>query len=211
MSRAGPGYGDMTAGLPIWKTDVVARGRPLGATAQAALVMLSFGAASGYELKQRADHTLRFFFAAPAMSQLYAELARLAEDGYVAERFERRGGERETRVYELTPQGEDELRRWLAEDALPPTVFKSHLALRLVAGRFAEPDRLLADVATERRRLTAELADLRAVVDGLDPDDAQSGWARVVGEWGLDYFGSQVDQLDDLLAAVEARTAPVVP
>ena len=53
--------------------------RPLGATAQAALVLLTFGAASGYELKQRADNTLRFFFAAPAMSQLYAELARLAE------------------------------------------------------------------------------------------------------------------------------------
>ena len=139
--------------------------------------MLSFGAASGYELKQRADNTLRFFFAAPAMSQLYAELARLAEAGYVAQRLERRGGERETRVYELTSQGEDELRRWLAEDALPPTVFKSHLALRLVAGRFAEPARVLADLATERRRLTAEVADLRTVVDGLDPDDPQGGWA----------------------------------
>ena len=166
--------------------------------------MLSFGAASGYELKQRADNTLRFFFAAPAMSQLYAELARLAEAGYVAQRLERRGGERETRVYELTAQGEDELRRWLAEDALPPTVFKSHLALRLVAGRFAEPARVLADLATERRRLTAEVADLRTVVDGLDPDDPQGGWARVVGEWGLAFFGSQVDQIDVLRAAVEA-------
>jgi DNA-binding PadR family transcriptional regulator len=183
----------------------VAGRRPLGATAQAALVLLTFGAASGYELKQRADNTLRFFFAAPAMSQLYAELARLAEEGYVAERFERRGGERETRVYALTATGEDELRRWLAEDPLPPSVFKSHLALRLVAGRFAEPARLLDDVATERRRLVQEVADLQAIVDGLPTDDPQLGWARLVGEWGLAYFGGQDDQLDALRAAVEAR------
>ena len=64
-------------------------GRPLGATAQAALVLLAFGEASGYELKQRADNTLRYFFASPAMSQIYAELGRLSQSGLVAERMER--------------------------------------------------------------------------------------------------------------------------
>ncbi len=179
-------------------------GRPLGATAQAALVLLAFGEASGYELKQRADNTLRFFFAAPAMSQLYAELGRLAEAGLVADRMERRGGERETRVYSLTDAGHDELRRWLAEDPLPPAIFKSHLALRLVVGHLAAPERLLADIASERARVVRDRADLQAVFDSLDPDDEILSWAKLVASWGLEYFGAQLDQLDRLEARVRA-------
>jgi DNA-binding PadR family transcriptional regulator len=190
----------------------VSPGRPLGATAQAALVLLAFGDASGYELKQRAHNTLRFFFAAPAMSQIYAELARLADAGLVADRYERRGGERETRVFALTDAGHAELRRWLAEDPLPPTVFKSHLALRLVAGHFAAPNRLLADVATERARLVAEVADIRAIVESIEPDDPRFGWARLVAEWGLEYFGGQIGQLDELREAVRTKTqTPAAP
>lgn len=182
-------------------------GRPLGATAQAALVLLAFGEASGYELKQRADNTLRYFFASPAMSQIYAELGRLSQSGLVAERMERRGGERETRVYSLTDAGHAELRRWLAEDPLPPTVFKSHLALRLVVGHLAAPERLLADVATERDRLRAERADLEVVFDSLDPDDPILGWAKVVATWGLEYFDAQLEQLDRLAERVRAQAA----
>ncbi len=181
-------------------------GRPLGTTAQAALVLLAFGEASGYELKQRADNTLRFFFAAPAMSQLYAELGRLAEAGLVADRMERRGGERETRVYSLTDAGALELRRWLAEDALPPTIFKSHLALRLVVGHLAEPERLLADITTERTRVVRDVADLHAIFDSLDADDSILGWAKLVASWGLEYFGGQLDQLDRLEQLVRERT-----
>jgi DNA-binding PadR family transcriptional regulator len=168
-------------------------------------VLLAFGEASGYELKQRADNTLRFFFAAPAMSQLYAELDRLCADGLVTDRRDRRGGERETRVFALTGAGRAELSRWLAEDPLPPTTFKSHLALRLVVGSMADPDRLLADIALERSRLAALVADLQVVVDQLDPADDIRGWARLVGEWGLDHFGGQLDQLDALRARVAAR------
>lgn len=182
--------------------------RPLGATAQAALVLLAFGPSSGYELKRRADNTLRFFFAAPAMSQIYAELDRLATAGLVAHRMERRSGERETRVFVLTDAGYDELRRWLAEDPLPPTVFKSHLALRLVVGHYAEPGRLLADIATERARIERELADLQVIFEGLEPDDPQFGWAKLVAGWGLDYFASQLHQFDRLVEAVRARTRP---
>ena len=53
-------------------------------TAYALLGLLTFGdELTGYELKQRADNTLRFYWVAPAMSQIYTELARLTEHGLV--------------------------------------------------------------------------------------------------------------------------------
>ena len=53
-------------------------GPVLPVTAYALLGLLTFGdELTGYELKQRADNTLRFYWVAPAMSQIYTELARL--------------------------------------------------------------------------------------------------------------------------------------
>jgi DNA-binding PadR family transcriptional regulator len=195
--------------VPLWNTGRMARReeRRWGATAHAALVLLAFGPASGYELKQRADSTLRFFFASPAMSQIYAELDRLAAAGLVADHRERRGGERETRVFSLTPAGRAELRRWLAEDSLPATVFKSHLAMRLVIGYLAEPERVRADIATERERTVAEREALEKVAVALDPTDAELGWARLVADWGLRYFTDVVEQLDLLTAGLDRLVA----
>jgi DNA-binding PadR family transcriptional regulator len=181
--------------------------RTWGATAHAALVLLAFGPASGYELKRRADNTLRFFFASPAMSQIYAELDRLTEAGLVADHRERRGGERETRVFRLTPDGRAELRRWLAADPVPSTMFKSHLALRLVVGYLADPDRVRIDIATERERVRAETEALGKVAAALDPNDPELGWARLVADWGLRYFADTVAQLDDLAARLDRLLA----
>ena len=181
--------------------------RTWGATAHAALVLLAFGPASGYELKQRADNTLRFFFASPAMSQIYAELDRLTEAGLVADHRERRGGERETRVFSLTPDGRAELRRWLAADPVPPTVFKSHLALRLVVGYLADPQRMRSDIATERARVGEETEALEKVAASLDPTDPELGWARLVADWGLGYFADTAAQLDELAAQLDRLVA----
>jgi DNA-binding PadR family transcriptional regulator len=181
--------------------------RTWGATAHAALVLLALGPASGYELKQRADNTLRFFFASPAMSQIYAELDRLTEAGLVADHRERRGGERETRVFSLTPDGRAELRRWLAADPVPSTVFKSHLALRLVVGYLADPDRVRTDIAAERERVRAETEALVKVATALDPTDPELGWARLVADWGLRYFADTVAQLDDLAVRLDRLVA----
>ena len=174
-----------------------------GATAHAALVLLAFGPASGYELKQRADNTLRYFFASPAMSQIYAELDRLAATGLVADQRERRGGERETRVFSLTASGRAELHRWLTGDAVPATVFKSHLALRLVVGYMADPDRMRDDIASERERARSEREALEKVATSLDPKDPERGWARLVADWGLRYFADTIEQLDFLTTELE--------
>ena len=166
-------------------------------TAHAALVLLAFGPATGYELKQRAERTLRFFFAAPAMSQIYSELQRLADAGLAGRIAD--GG------YELLPAGRAALAEWLADGTLTPTVFKSHLALRLIVGYLADPERLLADIAEERARAAAELAAVTEVRDWLPADDPQLGWAWIVGNWGTRYYGDMVAQLDQLTALVERK------
>lgn len=169
-------------------------------TAHAALALLAFGPATGYELKQRAERTLRFFFAAPAMSQIYSELHRLTAAGLVAR----------TEVgFALTEAGRAALAHWLAEGDLTPTVFKSHLALRLIVGHLGDPARLAADIATERSRAAAELEGVLSVRDSLARDDPQLGWAWMVANWGTRYYGDMVAQLDQLAALVAA--APEVP
>jgi len=60
----------------------------LPATGYAVLGLLSFGRElTGYELKQWADGSLRFFYWSPAVSQIYSELKRL-EIGPVVQREE---------------------------------------------------------------------------------------------------------------------------
>ena len=57
----------------------------LSMTSYAILGLLAFDGESetkgltGYELKQRADRTLRFYWTSPAMSQIYTELDKLLE------------------------------------------------------------------------------------------------------------------------------------
>jgi hypothetical protein len=70
-------------------------------------------------------------------------------------------------------------------------------------GYLAEPERMQADVATERERLRAEIAALERVAASLDPTDAESAWARLVADWGLRYFADTVEQLDDLAARLD--------
>jgi hypothetical protein len=95
------------------------------------------------------------------------------------------------------------LRRWLADDPLPPTVFKSQLAMRLVVGHLADPARMRADIATERERTLAEREALEKVALELDPAEPELGWARLVADWGLRYFASMIEQLDALAGELD--------
>lgn len=165
--------------------------RDLTATGAAVLSLLTFGEASGYELRSRADDTLRFFFAAPAMSQIYAELDRLAADGLVAARDVKRPGTRPGKVWHLTPRGQRHLARWANDEPVPAPVYRDHLALRLMLGALVEPQRLIALVDERLAQVDAELVDLQAVADVLDPDDPGLAHASVVAEWGLSTFAAE--------------------
>ena len=75
----------------------------LPGSAYAVLGLLSFGAElSGYELRQLALNSLRFFYWTPAQSQIYRELRRLSGLGYVTGREVRQDGRPDKVAYSIT-------------------------------------------------------------------------------------------------------------
>jgi DNA-binding PadR family transcriptional regulator len=152
--------------------------------------LLSFGRElSGYELKRWSDN-LRFFWSAPAMSQVYREIERLAAGGYVEQRHVVRDGTRTTKVYRLTPEGEQALRQWLAEPPDPP-MLKHPVALRVFFGHLLAPAELKRAIEAHRDWCERMLADLEATRRDLG-DDLTFHNAALVAEWGLGYFRGEL-------------------
>lgn len=85
----------------------------LSPTAYVILGMVRKEPRSGYEIKALVDNSTRFFWAA-SYGQIYPELKRLAGAGLIAGSDSPTGGRRRT-VYEITADGEEELRAWLRQ------------------------------------------------------------------------------------------------
>lgn len=129
----------------------------LNATAAALLGFLHAGEQSGYELATVAAQVIGDFWTV-TRSQVYRELAALAERGLVEE-GER--GPRSRRPYEITPAGRTAFTEWIAR---PPGTeqIRYPLLLTLSFGEWFGPERALELVAGHRGlhedRLSAYLA-----------------------------------------------------
>src|SRR3954453_3576461 len=114
--------------------------RNLPVTSFALLGLLSFGdSLTGYELKQRADRTLRYYWVSPAMSQVYSGLERLHDHGLV-----RRSGDDRATSYALTRKGREALGRWMEDTPVGFPVLKHPVALRLLLGALVDPSAITA-------------------------------------------------------------------
>jgi DNA-binding PadR family transcriptional regulator len=166
----------------------------LPTTSYALLGLLTFGdELTGYELKQRADNTLRFYWVAPAMSQIYSELGRLTSHGLV-EPTTSSGEGRRTTTYRITEAGRAALHEWLAEAPIGFPVLKHTVLLRLLIGHATEPERITAMLEDYAAQLATALDDLREVRESLRGGDAPGQafhYPSVVADWGLDYFAAE--------------------
>ena len=166
----------------------------LPVTAYALLGLLTFGdELTGYELKQRADITLRFYWVAPATSQIYTELGRLTEHGYV-EPVTTQGQGRRTTAYRITPAGSQALREWIDGSPVGFPTLKHTVLLRLLVGHASEPERMREILEEYVADLADALHDLRGVRESLRGADAPGEpfhYPAVVADWGLDYFAAE--------------------
>jgi DNA-binding PadR family transcriptional regulator len=183
----------------------------LPVTAYALLGLLTFGdELTGYELKQRADNTLRFYWVAPAMSQIYLELSRLTERGLL-EPVTSEGDRRRTTAYRITQAGSAALEGWIAEAPVGFPTLKHTVLLRLLIGHASHPERMRELLEEYVAELAEALVDLRAVRDslrGADEPGQPYFYPSVVADWGLDYFAAETRHSRRALARLETSTTP---
>jgi DNA-binding PadR family transcriptional regulator len=147
----------------------------------ALLGLLVDRSASGYDLMKLFDTSLANVWPA-TQSQVYGELARLAENELIAVTAE---GPRGRKEYSITGAGMNELRQWLATPA-PIQPRRSDMLLRVFFLNVTSPE-VARGYLEGRRQLAHEqherLKQLEAAIDWEDGDLSVNG--RLALEYGL--------------------------
>src|SRR5215207_3569353 len=107
----------------------------------ALLSLLTRGPATGYELTQRMKRPIGHFWSANH-SQIYPELARLSDAGYVTATEGTGPGPRAKKTYTLTTKGRAALAEWLPQ----PAAFqpRSEITLKAFAATVADHAQMAA-------------------------------------------------------------------
>jgi DNA-binding PadR family transcriptional regulator len=167
----------------------------------AALGLLAQHPGSGYDLLRRFEKSMANVWPA-TQSQLYGELNRLADNGFieVAEI-----GPRGRKVYRVTESGRAELLRWVTDPQDDPPVRDPELLRIFLLGEL--PRRDAADhVQALVEHAESELTRLRALRDSLHCDDSDdSFYGNAALEYGLRFEAMQADWARWLVAEIENR------
>jgi PadR family transcriptional regulator, regulatory protein AphA len=111
------------------------------------LGLLAFwGPLSGYDLKRIFDHTLAPMWGA-AQSQIYKELRRMKELGWVDMQREEQESRPDRKLYSITNQGYTALREWQAQPSEIIQV-RDELLLKILFGTFASSADLAKNIRT---------------------------------------------------------------
>jgi PadR family transcriptional regulator AphA len=162
----------------------------------AVLGLLGSKPMSGYDIKRAVDRTIRHFWAA-SYGQIYPELKRLEEAGWIAGKDADRGG-RARRVYRITAAGRRELEGWL-HGYETRIELRDESLLRLFFADTLPPAEALGLLVARREGYRMMLAYLRSLDDGQGPDppfvDLVYRWALDYCEWGIEWCDRQERRL----------------
>lgn len=165
---------------------------------------------SGYDIKKRADASLRLFYWSPSFSQIYGELKRLERHGYVTSRTVMQDEVRGKRVYAITGEGRSAARRWARDAAVEAPILKHGVLLRVWLGHLADPDRLREIVAEHR-----ENSEKRRAEAAQDAEAAReaTAWAHpeLALKWAERYHAAERDLADRMLADLDELSAGSAP
>lgn len=129
--------------------------------AHAILATLSNCPNSGYDLSKQFAGSVGFFWYA-TQQQIYRELTKLEEQGYIAAEVVRQVGRPDKRILSITAAGSDYLSAWIAQ---PSTVspLKDDLLVKIFAGHLVPDAVIVRELAQHRTQHQATLAIYREI------------------------------------------------
>ena len=186
------------------------------------LGLLAFwGPLSGYDMKRLFDHILAPMWGA-AQSQIYKELRRMKDFGWVEMEREEQEARPDRKVYSVTERGRIALREWQAQE---PEVFqlRDELLLKVLFGTFAAPgdiaQHLRASLSEHEMRLLAYRQNEHMLPtqgsyprhnrrpDPYTTTQNEDPYFALVNRFAIDFENMYIRWLSDALEELE-RTPP---
>jgi PadR family transcriptional regulator AphA len=155
------------------------------------LGLLTFGEASGYDLKKHFEASIDHFFST-GFGSIYPALASLADDGLVTCTSVPQDGRPDRKVYRITPAGEAALRETLAS-CEPRHKTRSELLALLYFAHLVPPERLTELLDS---RIAVMQAGLARMATGECP--TQHAWpasVRFVQGFGIALLEAAVEYM----------------
>ncbi|MBO0346128.1 PadR family transcriptional regulator [Roseibium limicola] len=160
------------------------------------LTILSFGDATGYEIRKESTSGRFSYFDEASFGSIYPTLAKLENEGLVTVREESQSGKPTRKVYSITKAGRAALVTELCAPQQPDSYRSPFLLIALCAEHL---DQATLRAAIERRRL--HLQEELSVLQGHNEETQHPGarWTRNYGiacmEFSLGYLASHGEEL----------------
>jgi DNA-binding PadR family transcriptional regulator len=172
--------------------------------AHALLTSLLEQPSSGYELARRFDKSIGHFWQA-THQQIYRELGRMEEAGWILSAPDPGAGRTRKRSYSVLPAGRDELMRWAAGSA-PPAGLRDEFMVRLRADAVVGPLGLRPELVRRRALHAEKLRAYRAIEARDFPPDAEPTRRRrihhLILKAGIRHEESWIAWYDEALAVL---------
>ena len=182
------------------------------ALGDAILACLTERPMTGYELAKTFDSSIGFFWKADHQ-QIYRELSKLRDRGYIQGREVVQSGKPNKLVYTLTPEGRTALRHWAARPSIPAST-KDDLLVRLHALDSIDIEPMRTDLMARLEHHRDRHANYERILKNRCPDGTADGLADMCNllllRLGARHEQMVADFCEEALAALSAMTGRVV-
>ncbi|VBB07115.1 transcription regulator padr n-terminal [Lucifera butyrica] len=127
----------------------------------AILGFLNYKSMTGYQLKQRFDKSVRYFWNA-SLSQIYPTLSQLKEDGLLTLEVKYQDSSPNAKIYHITDKGREELRNWLIEP-LEPQPHRSAFLIKIFFGANIDQNLIISQLNQRLELAESNLAKYQQI------------------------------------------------
>jgi DNA-binding PadR family transcriptional regulator len=137
------------------------------ALSHAILATLLHQPCSGYDLRKRFAGSVGFFWNA-SFQQIYRELSKLEEQGWLQSEIIQQSNRPDKKVYQVTPTGADHLQAWIAKPC-DLAVLRDDLLVKVFAGYTVPPQTFLTELRQHQVQHQERLAEYQQIAKNFFP------------------------------------------
>jgi DNA-binding PadR family transcriptional regulator len=162
---------------------------------------------SGYDLAKQFDQSVGFFWSA-SHQQIYRELTKLEEQGYLQGEVIPQAGRPDKKCYHVTDHGHAFLQNWMAEPSDIPAI-KDDLLVKLYAGAWVTPALLIQELHHHHRLHQERLATYLNIAQTWfalpETLERSARYRYLTLQCGIRYETQWLDWFADVLRTLEAE------